>query len=174
MLKQSKYSQDFDKYMYIYKALKNFVFSFFSMQDKKKIYSSVFGTNKKSIGPVAIKVWYKTDIWHSLSDGKVHIALPYFINVLSHIKIVINVAVNGFLMSSNEIELVGRTTYLYTSPKLGYHHTEGVIRDVTVTNSNDMDDIGEGNTDIFIGSNRSPRSHYIRSSLHFSLALCPP
>ena len=67
----------------------------------------------------------------------------------------INVAVNGVLMSSKEIELVGRTTYLYTSPKLMlYPPTEGVIRDVTVTNSNDIDDIGEGNENMFIGSDQ--------------------
>ena len=65
--------------------------------------------------------------------------------VISAIKVVISVAVNGVPTSSKEIELVGRTTYLYTSAKLdNLFPVDGVIRDVTVTNSNDMD-MGEKN-----------------------------
>ena len=36
----------------------------------QKIYTSVYGKNKKSI-PLKLKSWYKVDIWHNLSDGKV-------------------------------------------------------------------------------------------------------
>ena len=64
--------------------------------------------------------------------------------VISAIKVVISVAVNGVPTSSKEIELVGKTTYLYTSPELGYPPADGVIRDVIITNSNDID-MGEEN-----------------------------
>ena len=86
--------------------------------------------------------------------------------VISAIKVVISVAVNGVPTSSKEIELVGRTTYLYTSAKLdNLFPVDGVIRDVTVTNSNDMD-MGEKNEVkkhyfiVFIGSDKK-RSHNI-------------
>ena len=36
----------------------------------QKIYTSVYGKNKKSI-PLKLKSWYKVDIWHNLSHGKV-------------------------------------------------------------------------------------------------------
>ena len=54
-------------------------------------------------------------------------------------KVIINVAINGVAMSSKEIAVVGKTTYLYTSPMaVGYPPATGVIKDVTVTNSNNI------------------------------------
>ena len=104
----------------------------------QKIYTSVYGKNKKSI-PLKLKSWYKVDIWHNLSHGKVKLLthFPKIFLIAFAIKVNINVDVNGVTMSSKEIAIVDRTTHLYTSSMLGHPPAMGVIKDVTVINSNE-------------------------------------
>ena len=47
----------------------------------------------------------------------------------------ITVTVNGIAMSSKEIPEVRGTGHIYTAPKLGYPPAVGVIRDLTIRDS---------------------------------------
>jgi len=86
---------------------------------RRKIYSSVRGTVKKSI-PLKLKTWYRVEIKQRHTEAG---------------KTMITVAVNGVAMSSKEIPEVSGTGHLYTAPQLGYPPAVGVTRDVTVIDS---------------------------------------
>ena len=100
------------------------------------------GTVKRSI-PLHLKTWYRVDISLRPSEsGKViHNMIRKIKTDLcstdnnSSIQIMVTVTVNGVTMSSKEIQEVRGTGHLYTGPQLGYPPAVGVIRDVTILNS---------------------------------------